>query len=196
MKITKNIITCSIYHRKTCHRHLKSQWKRNSSGSLWVNYSVQCQRSSPKMSHPLRWQSHTSGTWFHWSKYPSYGKMAIKHNLHGRNTYMFCISNHSTWKFLWTHVTSGSVRTPFAKWSTSQFEAPSSGDVVSGESFMVLNSLSKISTISFSKKFKNSWASYRVIRKRDVTHGSLTLLCPYKVSIILFFTVTLPDQLL
>jgi hypothetical protein len=44
--------------------------------------------------------------------------------------------------------------------------------VVSEESFMVLNSLSKISTISFSKKFKNSWASYIEIMKR-VTYGSL-----------------------
>jgi hypothetical protein len=63
--------------------------------------------------------------------------------------------------------------------------------VVSGESFMVLNSLSKISTISFSKKFKNSWASYIVIRKRDVTYGKITLLCPYKVGIFLLIFATL-----
>jgi hypothetical protein len=64
--------------------------------------------------------------------------------------------------------------------------------VVSEESFMVLNSLSKISTISFSKKFKNSWASYIEIMKR-VTYGKITLLCPCKVSIILFFLATVPD---
>jgi hypothetical protein len=43
--------------------------------------------------------------------------------------------------------------------------------VVPGESFAELDSFSRISTISFSKKFKNSWASYKVEHKSYIIAG-------------------------
>jgi hypothetical protein len=36
----------------------------------------------------------------------------------------------------------------------------------------------RILTISFSKRSRKLWASYRVIEKRDATYGTITLLCP------------------
>jgi hypothetical protein len=57
-----------------------------------------------------------------------------------------------TWKLLCTHVTSGSFLTPCTAAPFDIF----SGDVVSGESLAELDSLSRISTISFNRKFKNS----------------------------------------
>jgi hypothetical protein len=56
-----------------------------------------------------------------------------------------------TWKLLCTHVTSGSFLTPCTAAPFDIF----SGDV-SRESLAKLNSLSRISTISFNRKFKNS----------------------------------------
>lgn len=82
-----------------------------------------------------------------------------------------------TWKFLCTHVTSGSFLTPSAAAPFETF----SGDVVPGESLAELDSFSRISTISFSKKFKNSWASYRVEQKSYVTSGRFTLLSHQKI---------------
>jgi len=85
-----------------------------------------------------------------------------------------------TWKFLWTRVTGGSFLTPLAKGSTGPIGAFSEDDDW-GESLAALDSFSRISTISFSKKFKNSWASYRVEQKSCVTSGRFTLLSHQKI---------------
>ena len=78
-----------------------------------------------------------------------------------------------TWKFLCTQVTKGSFETPFARACFGPFAIFSGGEV-SGSLFTAWASFSRISTSSFSKKFKNSWASY--MKKRDSVHSTCIVL--------------------
>ena len=66
-----------------------------------------------------------------------------------------------TWKFLCTQVTNGSFWAPLAWAFFGPFATLSEGDEVSGSLFAAWASFSSMSTSSFSKKFKNSWASYK-----------------------------------
>ena len=118
------------------------------------------------MFHPLQWLFHILGILFHWSICPAYviRKLLVKKNTNYSTSWKWDTKLRLlkfTWKLLWTHVTRGSFRIPLAWGWRGPFAIFSDGDKVSGETFVALNSFSKMSTSSFNKKFKNSWASYK-----------------------------------